>query len=103
MKAAMRFVQAIASHEGDAQVVIQVRILRLNTEGLLVHGNSALFISLKNILKKDNRFFTNMTNIVAFQKIDEDRNSRKFRNPELLTLGEGVTNILSGSTREFTE
>ncbi|MCK5135312.1 MAG: TonB-dependent receptor [Bacteroidales bacterium] len=48
------------------------------------------FISLKNVLKKDNRIFTNMTTIVAFQKIDEDRNSRKFRNEELLSQREGV-------------
>ncbi|MEN8226660.1 MAG: TonB-dependent receptor [Bacteroidota bacterium] len=47
-------------------------------------------ISLKNVLKKDNRFFTNMTTIAAFQRIDEDRNSRKFRNPELLTQQEDV-------------
>ena len=47
-------------------------------------------ISLKNVLKKDNRFFTNMTTIAAFQKIDEDRNSRKFRNTELLTQQEDV-------------
>jgi len=47
-------------------------------------------ISLKNVLKEDNRFFTNMTTIAAFQKIDEDRNSRKFRNTELLTQQEDV-------------
>ena len=52
------------------------------------------FISLKNVLKKDNRFFTNMTSIVAFQNIDEDRNSRKFSNPELLTQQEDV-NVFS--------
>ena len=48
------------------------------------------FLSLKNVLKKDNRFFTNMTTIAAFQKIDEDRHSRKFRNAELLTQQEDV-------------
>lgn len=52
------------------------------------------FISLKNVLKKDNRFFTNMTTIAAFQNIDEDRNSRKFRNPELLSQQEDV-NVFS--------
>jgi len=51
-------------------------------------------LSLKNVLKKDNRVFTNMTTIVAFQKIDEDRNSRKFRNEELLSQQEDV-NVLS--------
>lgn len=48
------------------------------------------FASLKNVLKKDNLLFTNMTTILAFQKIDEDRYSRKFRNPELLTQQEDV-------------
>ncbi len=48
------------------------------------------FISLKNVLKKDNRFFTNMTTIAAYQKIDEDRNSRKFRVADLLTQQEDV-------------
>jgi hemoglobin/transferrin/lactoferrin receptor protein len=52
------------------------------------------FISLKNLLKKDNLLFTNMTTIAAFQKIDEDRYSRKFRNPELLTQQEDV-NVFS--------
>ena len=49
-----------------------------------------LFISLKNVLKKDNLMFTNMTSIVAFQNVDEDRNSRKFRNEELLSQKENV-------------
>lgn len=48
------------------------------------------FLSLKNVLRKDNRFFTNMTTIAAYQKIDEDRYSRKFRNPELLSQQEDV-------------
>lgn len=48
------------------------------------------FLSLKNVLKRDNRFFTNMTTIAAIQKIDEDRNSRKFRESELLTQQEDV-------------
>ncbi len=49
-----------------------------------------LLASLKNVLKKDNLFFTNITNIVAFQRIDEDRYSRKFRSDELLTQKEDV-------------
>lgn len=49
-----------------------------------------LLISLKNVLKKDNWLFTNMTSIVAFQNVDEDRNSRKFRNEELLSQKENV-------------
>jgi len=51
-------------------------------------------ISLKNVLKKDNPVFTNMTSIVAFQHVDEDRNSRKFRNDELLAQREDV-NVFS--------
>ena len=47
-------------------------------------------VSLKNVLKKDNPLFTNMTTLVAFQLIDEDRHSRKFRNDELLTQKEDV-------------
>ncbi len=47
-------------------------------------------VSLKNVLKKDNPVFTNMTTLAAFQKIDEDRYSRKFRNDELLTQQEDV-------------
>jgi len=47
-------------------------------------------VSLKNVLKKDNPVFTNMTSLVAFQSIDEDRYSRKFRNEELLTQQEDV-------------
>ncbi len=49
-----------------------------------------LLVSLKNVLKKDNWMFTNMTSIVAFQNVDEDRNSRKFRNEELLSQKENV-------------
>lgn len=47
-------------------------------------------VSLKNVLKKDNPVFTNMTTLAAFQRIDEDRYSRKFRNDELLTQQEDV-------------
>jgi hemoglobin/transferrin/lactoferrin receptor protein len=49
-----------------------------------------LMASLKNVLKKNNLFFTNMTNIIGFQRIDEDRYSRKFRVDELLTQKEDV-------------
>jgi hemoglobin/transferrin/lactoferrin receptor protein len=47
-------------------------------------------VSLKNTLKKDNPFFTNMTTLAAFQRIDEDRYSRKFRNDERLSQLEDV-------------
>ena len=50
-----------------------------------------ILVSLKNILRKDNRLFTNMTTLVALQRLDEDRYSRKFRNEELLTQQEDVT------------
>ena len=49
-----------------------------------------LLASLKNVLKKDNLFFTNMTNNLAFQRIDEDRYSRKIKLDELLTQKEDV-------------
>jgi hemoglobin/transferrin/lactoferrin receptor protein len=49
-----------------------------------------VLVSLKNVVKKDNSLFTNMTNVVAFQKIDEDRYSRRFRVEELLTQLEEV-------------
>ncbi len=47
-------------------------------------------LSLKNVLKKDNAFFTNMTTLAALQRLDEDRYSRKFRNDELLCQQEDV-------------
>ena len=47
-------------------------------------------VSLKNVLKKDNPVFTNMTSLAAFQSIDEDRYSRKFRNDDLLSQQEDV-------------
>jgi len=47
-------------------------------------------VSLKNVVKKDNPLFTNMTTLLAFQRIDEDRYSRKFQNENLLTQQEDV-------------
>ncbi|MDF1573898.1 MAG: TonB-dependent receptor [Bacteroidales bacterium] len=47
-------------------------------------------VSLKNVLKKDKRLFTNMTTLASFQKIDEDRYSRQFRKEELLVQQEDV-------------
>ncbi len=49
-----------------------------------------LLASLKNVLKKDNLFYTNMTNIIAFQRIAEDRYTRKFRVDDMLTQEEDV-------------
>ncbi len=49
-----------------------------------------LLTSLKNVLKKDNILFTNMTTTLAFQRIDEDRISRKFRVDERLHQEENV-------------
>lgn len=49
-----------------------------------------LLASLKNLYKKDNPLFTNMTTILAFQRIDEDRYSRKFRVAQKLTQQEDV-------------
>ena len=50
-----------------------------------------LLIALNNTWKKENRLFSNMTTIAAYQRIDEDRYSRRFRNEELLTQQEDVT------------
>ncbi len=50
-----------------------------------------LLLSLKNVVKKDNPLFTKMTTIVAFQRIDEDRYTRKFRVEERLAQQEDVT------------
>jgi hemoglobin/transferrin/lactoferrin receptor protein len=47
-------------------------------------------LSLKNVLRKDNPAFTNMTTLAAFQRIDEDRYSLKFRNDDLLIQQEDV-------------
>jgi len=49
-----------------------------------------LLLSLKNVLKKHNALFTNLTTLAAYQLIDEDRYSRKFRNDDLLTQQEDV-------------
>jgi hemoglobin/transferrin/lactoferrin receptor protein len=46
--------------------------------------------SLQGEFKRDNIFFTNMTATLAFQKIDEDRITRKFRVPEKLHQEEDV-------------
>ena len=56
-----------------------------------------MLLSLKNVYKKDNSFFTNITNIIAFQRIDEDRFSRKFRIYERLIQKEDVE-VLSLNT-----
>jgi hemoglobin/transferrin/lactoferrin receptor protein len=50
-----------------------------------------LLISLNNSWTKENRFFNHMTTIAAYQRIDEDRYSRRFRNEELFTQQEDVT------------
>lgn len=46
--------------------------------------------SLKNVIKKDNLLFTNMTTQVAWQRIDEDRISRKYQNDQRLVQEEDV-------------
>lgn len=46
--------------------------------------------SLKNVLKHNNPLFTNMTTLVAWQRIDEDRFTRKFKNDERLSQEEDV-------------
>ncbi|MCK4920570.1 MAG: TonB-dependent receptor [Bacteroidales bacterium] len=49
-----------------------------------------LLTSFKSVIKKDNLLFTNMTSILAFQKIDEDRYTRKFDNQERMIQEEDV-------------
>ncbi len=40
--------------------------------------------SLKTLVRKENFFFTSMTTIIAYQRIDEDRINRRFRSAERL-------------------
>lgn len=49
-----------------------------------------LLTSLRSVIKKDNALFTNMTSILAFQKIDEDRITRKFDQEERMLQMEDV-------------
>ena len=53
-----------------------------------------LMASVKNVNRNDNIFFTNATSIFAYQRIDEDRVSRKFRSDDRLKQMETV-NMLS--------
>lgn len=53
-----------------------------------------LMASVKNVNRNDNSFFSNATSIFAYQRIDEDRISRKFRSVDRLYQLETV-NILS--------
>jgi hemoglobin/transferrin/lactoferrin receptor protein len=64
------------------------------------------FSSLKSVVKKSNPIFSNMTTTLAYQRIDEDRYTRKFRRDDLmaqkedvhvLTLNQDFLRILSGS------
>jgi len=56
--------------------------------------------SLQAVYKKDNPFFTNMTATLAFQKIDEDRITRKFRVDDRLSQEEDV--LVYSATFDFT-
>ncbi len=53
-----------------------------------------LLASVKNVNRNDNSFFTNATSIFAYQRIDEDRITRKFNSNDRLYQLENV-NILS--------
>ncbi len=53
-----------------------------------------LLASVKNVNRNDNSFFTNATSVFAYQRIDEDRISRKFRSNDRLNQLETV-NMLS--------
>ncbi|MFW5820913.1 MAG: TonB-dependent receptor plug domain-containing protein [Bacteroidota bacterium] len=50
-----------------------------------------LFTSLKSFYKKENILFTNMTSIFAYQRIDEDRITRRFRNNKKFVQNEDVS------------
>ncbi len=71
-----------------------------NSDGILKYSEyhygpqNRLLASVKNVNRNDNRFFTNATSIFAYQRIDEERVSRKFRSDERLTQLETV-NVLS--------
>ena len=55
------------------------------------YGPQTRFLgAVQGFFKQDNRFFTNMTATLAFQKLDEDRITRKFRVPERLCQEEDV-------------
>jgi hemoglobin/transferrin/lactoferrin receptor protein len=56
--------------------------------------------SLKAVYKKENPLFTNMTTMLAFQKIDEDRITRKFRVDDKLFQEEDV--FVYSATFDFT-
>jgi hemoglobin/transferrin/lactoferrin receptor protein len=48
------------------------------------------FSSLKSIVKKDKSLFSNITTCIAYQRIDEDRYTRKFRRNDLMAQKEDV-------------
>jgi hemoglobin/transferrin/lactoferrin receptor protein len=64
------------------------------------YGPQTRFLaSVQGVNKMDNRLFTNMTTTLAFQKIDEDRISRKFRENEKLSQEEDV--LVSSANFDF--
>lgn len=69
-------------------------------EGLLKYAEyyygpqNRLMASVKNVNRNDNSFFTNATSIFAYQRINEDRISRKFRSNDRLKQMETV-NVMS--------
>lgn len=69
-----------------------------------------LFVSLKSLVKKDKLLYTNITSNLAYQRIDEDRFTRKFRKNDLmaqkedvdvLTFNQDYLKILSNSNRIY--
>jgi hemoglobin/transferrin/lactoferrin receptor protein len=56
-----------------------------------------LLASVKNVNRNDNSFFTNATSIFAYQRIDEERVSRRFNSNDRLSQLERV-NVLSLNT-----
>ncbi len=50
-----------------------------------------LFAALKSTIRKDNPLFTNLSSTFAYQRIDEDRITRKFRDEERFIQNEDVS------------
>lgn len=78
------------------------RLDKLNDydDGLLKYAEyyygpqNRLLASVKNVNRNDNPFFTNATSIFAYQRIDEDRISRKYKSTDRLLQLETV-NVFS--------
>ena len=64
--------------------------LNMNYSEYYYGPQNRLFASLKTVVRKNNFFFSSMTSTFAYQRIDEDRISRRFRNNNKLFQEEDV-------------